>query len=100
MTIAAILGEYRRLLRRRPPLVLGDSPNRRFQVRDLRMRSVAWPQLDRLASTTLPAGIAATVADLSAQLRVGRAGLAIAALSNVAPSARSGSDQWTVLYVG
>lgn len=69
VTIAAILGDYRRMFRRRPPIVLGDSPNRRFQVRDLRMRSVVWPELNQYARTTLPAGIGATVADLSAQLR-------------------------------
>jgi UDP-glucose 4-epimerase len=71
VTIAAILGEYRRLFRRRPPLVLGDSPSRRFQVRDLRMRSVIWPELNRFARTTLPTGIGATVADLSTRLRNG-----------------------------
>lgn len=77
VTIAAILGDYRRLLRRRPPLVLGDSPNRRFQVRDLRMRSIVWPELNRLARTTLPTGISATVADLSARIRSGAAPRAI-----------------------
>ena len=71
VTIATILGDYRRLFRRRPPLVLGDSPNRRFQVRDLRMRSLVWPELNRFARTTLPTGISATVADLSARLRSG-----------------------------
>jgi UDP-glucose 4-epimerase len=71
VTIATILGEYRRLFRRRPPLVLGDSPSRRFQVKDLRMRSVVWPELNRFARTTLPTGIGATVADLSMQLRIG-----------------------------
>jgi UDP-glucose 4-epimerase len=71
VTIAAILENYRRLFRRRPPLVLGDSPSRRFQVRDLRMRSLIWPELNRLARTTLPHGIGATVADLSSRLRSG-----------------------------
>lgn len=71
VTIAAILGDYRRQFRRLPPVVLGDSPNRRFQVRDLRMRSLVWPELDRFARTTLPSGISATVADLSARLRSG-----------------------------
>lgn len=71
VTIATVLGEYRRLFRRRPPVVLGDSPNRRFQVRDLRMRSVTWRHLDRFAATTLPTGIGATVADLAARLRTG-----------------------------
>jgi UDP-glucose 4-epimerase len=71
MTIATILGEYRRLFRGPPPLVIGDSPNRRYQVKDLRTRSVVWPELNRLARTTVPTGIGATVADLSARLRIG-----------------------------
>ena len=70
-TIATILGAYRRIFRRPPPVVLGDSPNRRFQVRDLRVRSSTWTHLDRYASTPLPAGIGATIADLSARLRSG-----------------------------
>ena len=40
-TIASILGDLHRLARRRPPVVLGTSVNARFQVRDLRLRSVA-----------------------------------------------------------
>jgi UDP-glucose 4-epimerase len=75
-TIATLLGEYRRLFRRRPPVVLGDSPNHKYQVRDLRMRSTTWPHLNRIASTTLPAGIGATVADLSKQLRRGEMAVA------------------------
>src|SRR4051794_11602305 len=68
VTIAAILGDYRRMFRRRAPLVLGDSPNRRFQVKDLRMQSLVWPELNALARTTLPTGISATAADLAARL--------------------------------
>jgi UDP-glucose 4-epimerase len=71
VSIAALLGEFRRLFRRRPPVVLGDSPNRRFQVRDLRMDSAVWPEFRCYARTTLPTGISSTVADLSARLRAG-----------------------------
>ena len=70
-TIAALLAEFRRLVRRRLPIVLADSPNRRFQVRDLRLKSVVAPDLRRYARTTLAAGIDATVNDLAAQLRLG-----------------------------
>lgn len=72
LSIAALLGEFGRVTRRRPLVVLGDSPNRRFQVHDLRMRSTTWTHLDRHVTTTLPSGIAATVADLSRQLRRGQ----------------------------
>lgn len=70
-TVAELLGVFQRLFKRRAPLVLGDSPNRKFQVRDLRMRSHVWTDLDRLVSTPLPAGIGATINDLSARIRAG-----------------------------
>lgn len=68
-TLASVLGELRRLTRRRPLVVLGQSPNARFQVRDLRFRSDVWLHLDRLASTPLPVGIAATLEGVAQQLR-------------------------------
>ena len=70
-TIAELLGIFQRVFKRRAPLVLGDSPNRRFQVRDLRVRSQVWTELDCLASTPLSAGIGATIADLSSRMRSG-----------------------------
>jgi UDP-glucose 4-epimerase len=68
-TISSLLEEFRRIIKRRPPVVLADSPNRRFQVRDLRVRSTTWTDLRACAATTLPTGIAATVNDLGARLR-------------------------------
>jgi UDP-glucose 4-epimerase len=68
-TLAAILGELRRITRRRPLVVLGQSPSSRFQVRDLRFRSVVWTHLDPFASTPLPVGIAATLQDVAWRLR-------------------------------
>jgi UDP-glucose 4-epimerase len=70
-TIAELLGVFQRLFKRRAPLVLGDSPNRKLQVRDLRMRSQVWTELDRFMSTPLPAGIGQTINDLSARQRSG-----------------------------
>lgn len=70
-TIAELLGIFQRLFKRRAPLVLGDSPNRKLQVRDLRMRSQVWTELDRFLSTPLPAGIGQTINDLSARQRSG-----------------------------
>jgi UDP-glucose 4-epimerase len=67
-SIAAIVGESARVFRRRPRL---SSRAGGTQVRDLRLRSVVWPQVDTLARTTLPAGLAATEADISAQVRAG-----------------------------
>jgi UDP-glucose 4-epimerase len=70
-TIAELLGIFQRMFKRRAPLVLADSPSRRFQVRDLRVRSQVWTELDCLASTPLSAGIGGTIADLSSRLRSG-----------------------------
>ncbi len=71
-TISSLLAEFRRVVKRRPPVVLADSPNRRFQVRDLRLRSTTWTDLRRCAGTTLPTGVAATVDDVSARMRAAR----------------------------
>jgi nucleoside-diphosphate-sugar epimerase len=71
VTIGALLAECRRLAKRAPRVVLGSSPFARLQVRDLRMRSVVWPELDRRTLTTLAAGISATNADLLRGLQLG-----------------------------
>lgn len=63
-TIAALIGELRRVFKRRPQIVLGSSGNARFQVRDLRLRSTVLTALDHRTLTPLPAGIAATVQGL------------------------------------
>lgn len=63
-TVASILGELRRITRRRPLVILGESPLAKFQVRDLRFRSRVWPDIDDLVVTSLPAGISATMQDL------------------------------------
>lgn len=68
-TIGAVLGELRRVSRRRPPIVLGTSAQALFQVRDLRLRSVVWPPLSAFARTPLVAGMAATMAALEHQPR-------------------------------
>jgi UDP-glucose 4-epimerase len=66
-TIGAVLGDLHRITRRRPPIVQGTSANARFQVRDLRLRSVAWPHTAGLASTPMVSGIAATLRSLQGE---------------------------------
>lgn len=66
-TIGALLGDLHRITRRRPPVVLGTSASARFQVRDLRLRSVAWPRTSSLARTPMVAGIAATLTSMRRQ---------------------------------
>jgi UDP-glucose 4-epimerase len=69
-TIGAILGDLHRITRRRPQVVLGTSADARFQVRDLRLRSVVGPPTGSLVRTPLMAGMSATMADVGHQLRV------------------------------
>lgn len=69
MTISEVVGEIRRVTRRRPPVVTQPSPNARYQVHDLRVRSVSWPDLDGEVRTTFGAGIGACLAAVNASLR-------------------------------
>jgi UDP-glucose 4-epimerase len=71
-SVAAILAELRRVTKRPVQVVLGANPNARFQVRDLRLRSTVWTDLNREVRTPLPAGISATLAAVSGDLRSGR----------------------------
>jgi UDP-glucose 4-epimerase len=68
-TVGAVLADLHRITRHRPPVVLGTSPDARFQVRDLRLRSVAWPRTSSLARTPMVAGIAATLSAMRGQPR-------------------------------
>ncbi len=76
-TIAAVLGDLHRITRRRPPVVLGTSANARFQVRDLRLRSVAWPRTSSLARTPMMAGISATLTSVRVQHGATRGDMAV-----------------------
>lgn len=71
VTIGTLLGEMRRVFKRAPRIVLGASPAARYQARDLRFRSVVWPELDHRVLTPLPVGVAATLEDLKSGLRSG-----------------------------
>ena len=56
-SIAAIIGEYSRLRRKRP-LVVIRAGSAVGQAPDLRVRSIVWTDLDGLVRTTLPEGLA------------------------------------------
>ncbi|MEP6981067.1 MAG: hypothetical protein ABJA16_09930, partial [Nakamurella sp.] len=71
VTIGTLLAEMRRLFKRAPRVVLGSSPFAKFQVRDLRLRSVVWPELDRRSLTPLGVGIRATASDLLRATQLG-----------------------------
>jgi UDP-glucose 4-epimerase len=65
-TIAGVIGEIRRITRRRPPVVVVPSPTARFQSLDLRMRSVVEPSLREHARTPFGVGIQACLAAVEA----------------------------------
>jgi UDP-glucose 4-epimerase len=71
VTIAAVLGELRRVLKQGIRVVRGASATAQFQARDLRLRSVVWPELDRRVLTPLPAGMSTTVNHMLRQLQAG-----------------------------
>ena len=65
VTIGEIIGEVRLISKRRPRIVIAASPVAAFQARNLSLRSVVWPELDRRSRTPLAVGIERTAADLS-----------------------------------
>lgn len=72
-TIGTVIGDLRRITRRRPPVAFGASPLSAAQSPRLRYRSVVWPELNALASTGSVAGLASTLADIAFRLRLGEA---------------------------
>jgi UDP-glucose 4-epimerase len=72
VTVGAVLAELRRVGKRPPLVSLRSSDLGRFQVRDLRLRSVRMRSLDKWSGTSLPAGLNATYSDLRARQAAGR----------------------------
>ncbi|WP_309068029.1 NAD-dependent epimerase/dehydratase family protein [Microbacterium sp.] len=71
VSIGALIGELRRLHRRRGLIVLGGG-DARGQALDLRVRSRVWTDLDGLARTTLPEGLSRVYASQLASSAVRR----------------------------
>ena len=71
VSIGSLLMETRRIFRRPPRVLIAASPFASTQTRDLRLRSVVWPELDRRVLTPLPVGIRATAADIEMRLLAG-----------------------------
>ncbi|MDC7123248.1 NAD-dependent epimerase/dehydratase family protein [Cellulomonas fimi] len=67
-SIAHLLGECRRVFGHRVLVRMASSNLSAQQTRDLRLRSVVWPELDRRSMTTLVHGIHATTESLRGQL--------------------------------
>jgi UDP-glucose 4-epimerase len=68
VSVGALLMQAQRVFRRPIRVLHGASSQAAQQARDLRVRSTVWPELDRRSLRTLPAGIAATAADVEARL--------------------------------
>ena len=68
VSIAALIGECRRVVRRSPRISFRPPTGHSL---DLRVRSTVLTELDALARTTLPAGLAATARDIAARLASG-----------------------------
>lgn len=71
VTIAGILGECRRTFGRPPRVIASASPLASIQARDIRLRSVVLPEIDRRPTTTMRTGISATSEDLERALQRG-----------------------------
>jgi UDP-glucose 4-epimerase len=71
VTVGAVVAEMRRVAHVAPLVVRADTPLTAVQVRDLRLRSVVWPSLDRRPLTSLPTGLHAVVMHLRGRLAAG-----------------------------
>lgn len=72
LTIGHLIGESTRHHRARARVVVKAPSEGSGQIRDLRLRSVVWPELDAHLRTPMVVGMARTAADVAAQLRTGR----------------------------
>lgn len=73
-TMAAVVGETNRIFHRRAKLSL-RSAGAAGQVRDLRVRSVVWPELQRRARTPLCVGVRRTASEIAAAFSAGNSAL-------------------------
>jgi UDP-glucose 4-epimerase len=69
ITVGAVLGEIRRVFKNPTHIVVAVSAASSAQVRDLSLRSLVWPELDRRGLTPFPVGIASTSADMLRRLQ-------------------------------
>jgi UDP-glucose 4-epimerase len=71
VTVGYLIAELGRLFKRRPHVVYGLSASSAYQARDLRLRSVVWPELDQAPLVPLPVGMAWTAQALGRALGEG-----------------------------
>jgi UDP-glucose 4-epimerase len=78
VSVATLLREAQRVFRRPLRVLLAPSSHAEGQARDLRVRSLVWPELDRRPLETLAAGIAITAGDIETRMRLGGFGPVVA----------------------
>lgn len=71
VTVGFLVAEFRRVTRRRPRVVYGASSAAAYQAKDLRLRSVMWPELDTTPVVPLPVGMAQLLRGMETSLRAG-----------------------------
>jgi UDP-glucose 4-epimerase len=71
LTIGSLISHSTRHHRARPHVIVKAPHEGSGQIRDLRLRSVVWPQLDGWLRTPLLVGMARTATDVAVQLRSG-----------------------------
>lgn len=72
VTVGGLIGETNRIFRKRAPVVMAASPMGRQQARDLRLRSLVLPELDRRPMRTLGSGMSMVRRAVEEQLRRGK----------------------------
>lgn len=73
-TVATVLAQFRWIMKRPVNVIVASSPNARRQVRDLRMASHVWPELDQRPTTTLSAGMQSVINSVLDEACRGRIG--------------------------
>ncbi|WP_408896278.1 NAD-dependent epimerase/dehydratase family protein [Nocardioides sp. R1-1] len=71
VTVGFLVSEFRRVTRRKPRVVYGASSAAAYQARDLRLRSVVWPELDSTPVVPLPVGMGRVIQAMTDALRLG-----------------------------
>lgn len=75
VTVGNVLAQLRWITKRPASVIIGTSPNTHLQVRDLRMISTVWPELDQRPFTPLSEGMRAVLTRILELAGAGQFGL-------------------------
>jgi len=71
VSVGYVVAELGRVVKRRPLVVFAASPASAYQARDLRLRSVTWPEVGASHSTSFASGLHQTLQGLARSLAAG-----------------------------